>query len=128
MPTQVCACRVTLVEAAEILGSFDSRMREYAAGRLHKQGVELIQASLHATFVCEWVCFCLVLTQLCSKQHGCKAMTASDTRLQQQQALKHRLWCAGAGEGAQSHANDTLQWADTGLWAVRVVHWSGPDW
>ena len=35
--------RVTLIEANEVLGSFDARMREYAATRLHKQGVHLIQ-------------------------------------------------------------------------------------
>lgn len=35
--------RVTLVEANEVLGSFDVRLREYAASKLHKQGVHLIQ-------------------------------------------------------------------------------------
>ena len=35
--------RVTLVEANEVLGSFDVRLREYAARKLHKQGVHLVQ-------------------------------------------------------------------------------------
>lgn len=36
---------MTLVEANEVLGSFDVRLREYAARKLHKQGVHLIQVS-----------------------------------------------------------------------------------
>eukprot|EP00955_Chlamydomonas_euryale_P091392 364617-Chlamydomonas_euryale.AAC.3 len=35
------ARRVTLVEAREVLGSFDSSLREYAARKLIKLGVEL---------------------------------------------------------------------------------------
>lgn len=44
----ICCClrRVTLVEAAEVLGSFDARIREYAARKLHKQGVILIQGAV----------------------------------------------------------------------------------
>ena len=41
-----CHCaadRVTLVEANEVLGTFDVRLREYAAKKLHKAGVHLMQ-------------------------------------------------------------------------------------
>ena len=37
--------RVTIVEGMELLGSFDVRLREYAADKLHKQGVHLIKVT-----------------------------------------------------------------------------------
>jgi hypothetical protein len=36
--------QITLVEGFQLLGSFDVRLREYAARKLHKQGVHLIKA------------------------------------------------------------------------------------
>ncbi len=36
--------RITLIEANELLGSFDARLREYAAGKLVKEGVHLLKA------------------------------------------------------------------------------------
>ena len=36
--------QITLVEGFQLLGSFDVRLREYAARSLHKQGVHLIKA------------------------------------------------------------------------------------
>lgn len=35
--------RVTIVEGMQLLGSFDVRLREYAAEKLHKQGVQLVK-------------------------------------------------------------------------------------
>lgn len=35
------ACRIVLVEAAEMLGAFDARLRHYAANKLVKAGVHL---------------------------------------------------------------------------------------
>ena len=35
--------RVTIVEGMQLLGSFDARLREYAATKLHKQGVSLVK-------------------------------------------------------------------------------------
>ncbi|KAL4457622.1 hypothetical protein ABPG75_012487 [Micractinium tetrahymenae] len=35
--------RITMVEANELLGSFDSRLREYAARRLTQEGVQLVK-------------------------------------------------------------------------------------
>ena len=35
--------RVTIVEGMQLLGSFDVRLREYAADKLHKQGVQLVK-------------------------------------------------------------------------------------
>ena len=37
--------RVTIVEGMQLLGSFDARLREYAATKLHKQGVSLVKVS-----------------------------------------------------------------------------------
>ncbi|CAK0752207.1 hypothetical protein CVIRNUC_002128 [Coccomyxa viridis] len=36
--------RVTIVEGMQLLGSFDARLREYAATKLHKQGVSLVKS------------------------------------------------------------------------------------
>ena len=33
--------RITLIEARELLGTFDVHLREYAAGKLMRQGVDL---------------------------------------------------------------------------------------
>lgn len=44
------ACRVTVVEAKELLGTFDGSLREYAARKLVAQGVKLRK-------VC-WYCIC----------------------------------------------------------------------
>ncbi len=45
--------RVTLIEAQQVLGTFDAPLREYAANKLNKQGVHLIKVSswcmTHAT-------------------------------------------------------------------------------
>jgi NADH:ubiquinone reductase (non-electrogenic) len=38
--------RVTLVEGMQILGNFDARLREYAAVKLHNQGVSLVKVRL----------------------------------------------------------------------------------
>lgn len=38
--------RVTLVEGMQILGTFDTRLREYAAKKLHNQGVSLVKVKL----------------------------------------------------------------------------------
>ncbi len=35
--------RVTIVEGLQLLGNFDARLREYAADKLHKQGVHLVK-------------------------------------------------------------------------------------
>ncbi|KAL4421702.1 hypothetical protein ABPG77_010646 [Micractinium sp. CCAP 211/92] len=35
--------RITMIEANELLGSFDSRLREYAARRLTREGVQLVK-------------------------------------------------------------------------------------
>lgn len=35
--------RITLVEGAQLLGSFDGRLREYAARKLHNQGIHLVK-------------------------------------------------------------------------------------
>ncbi|KAK9817823.1 hypothetical protein WJX72_002730 [[Myrmecia] bisecta] len=45
-PERARDMRVTLVEAQELLGSFDTRLREYAARKLHKQGVHLIKGAV----------------------------------------------------------------------------------
>ena len=36
--------QITVVEGFQLLGSFDVRLREYAAQKLHKQGVHLVKA------------------------------------------------------------------------------------
>ncbi|KAK9842472.1 hypothetical protein WJX81_001619 [Elliptochloris bilobata] len=41
-PDRARDVRVTLVEAMQLLGSFDSRLREYAARTLHRQGIHLV--------------------------------------------------------------------------------------
>ena len=46
--------RVTIVEGMELLGSFDTRLREYAADKLHKQGVHLIKVTLGLPLVGSW--------------------------------------------------------------------------
>lgn len=38
-------CRVTLIEAQQLLGTFDAPLREYAANKLNKQGVHLLKVS-----------------------------------------------------------------------------------
>ena len=40
-PERARAMRVTLIEAREVLGSFDRSLREYAAQKLIQRGVEL---------------------------------------------------------------------------------------
>ena len=40
-----CVPRVTLVEAVELLGSFDERLREYAAQRLSMRGIKIVKVS-----------------------------------------------------------------------------------
>lgn len=40
-PERAKAMRITLIEAREVLGSFDTRLREYAAQKLVRQGVLL---------------------------------------------------------------------------------------
>jgi NADH:ubiquinone reductase (non-electrogenic) len=40
-PERARAMRVTLIEAREVLGSFDTSLREYAAHKLIKRGVQL---------------------------------------------------------------------------------------
>jgi NADH:ubiquinone reductase (non-electrogenic) len=35
--------QITIVEANELLGSFDTRLREYTARKLVKEGVQLIR-------------------------------------------------------------------------------------
>ncbi len=37
--------RVTLIEAQQVLGTFDAPLREYAANKLNKQGVHLMKVS-----------------------------------------------------------------------------------
>ena len=37
--------RITLVEGLQLPGSFDVRLHEYAARKLHKQGVYLVKVS-----------------------------------------------------------------------------------
>ena len=43
VPDRVCVfgCRITLIEAAQLLGTFDEPLREYAEEKLNKQGVHL---------------------------------------------------------------------------------------
>jgi hypothetical protein len=41
-PDRARDVRVTLVEAMQLLGSFDSPLREYAARTLHRQGIHLV--------------------------------------------------------------------------------------
>ena len=41
-PDRARDVRVTLVEAMQLLGSFDARLREYAARTLHRQGIHLV--------------------------------------------------------------------------------------
>ncbi|BDA46213.1 Internal alternative NAD(P)H-ubiquinone oxidoreductase A1 [Coccomyxa sp. Obi] len=36
--------RITLIEGAQLLGSFDARLREYAARKLHNQGIHLVKS------------------------------------------------------------------------------------
>ena len=43
-PERARDIRITLVEANELLGNFDSRLREYAVDRLHRKAVHLIKA------------------------------------------------------------------------------------
>lgn len=40
-------CRVTVIEAKELLGTFDGSLREYAARKLVAQGVKLRRVSRH---------------------------------------------------------------------------------
>lgn len=42
--------RITLVEGAQLLGTFDVRLREYAARKLHKEGVHLLKVSAPCNF------------------------------------------------------------------------------
>ena len=42
-PARAREMTVTLIEANELLGSFDARLREYAARKLAKQGVQLVR-------------------------------------------------------------------------------------
>lgn len=44
--------RISLVEGAQLLGSFDVRLREYAARKLHDQGIHLIKVGLHSPSAC----------------------------------------------------------------------------
>ena len=45
--------RVTIVEGMQLLGSFDARLREYAATKLHKQGVSLVKVfAMQAPHAC----------------------------------------------------------------------------
>lgn len=41
----VLPCRVTVIEAKELLGTFDGSLREYAARKLVSQGVKLRRVS-----------------------------------------------------------------------------------
>ena len=43
VPNRVClfGCRITLIEAAQLLGTFDEPLRKYAEEKLNKQGVHL---------------------------------------------------------------------------------------
>lgn len=41
----VNACRVTLIEAQQLLGTFDAPLREYAANKLNRQGVHLLKVT-----------------------------------------------------------------------------------
>ena len=43
-PDRAHYMRITLIEASQLLGSFDVRLREYAAGRLAREGVHLVKA------------------------------------------------------------------------------------
>ena len=43
--------RVTIVEGLQLLGNFDARLREYAADKLHKQGVHLVKVIPHVFLV-----------------------------------------------------------------------------
>lgn len=43
-------CRVVLVEAAQMLGSFDVRLRQYAASKLIKAGVQLKKGMVKEMF------------------------------------------------------------------------------
>lgn len=69
--------RLTIVEGMQILGSFDVRLREYAAKKLHNQGVSLVKVpsllapSLLSSF--EQICSegCVIAIPLMSK-HGCQ--------------------------------------------------------
>jgi hypothetical protein len=49
--TSRCAhgLRLTLIEASELLGSFDARLREYAARKLIKAGVHLMKVPRRKT-------------------------------------------------------------------------------
>jgi hypothetical protein len=40
--------RITLVEGMQLLGTFDVRLREYAARKLHNQGVNLVKVLCYA--------------------------------------------------------------------------------
>ena len=46
--TSQLVCRVTLIEAQQLLGTFDAPLREYAANKLNKQGVHLLKVSAPA--------------------------------------------------------------------------------
>ncbi len=41
--------RITLVEGAQLLGSFDAPLREYAARKLHDQGIRLVKVCRSCT-------------------------------------------------------------------------------
>jgi hypothetical protein len=72
------ACRVTVIEAKELLGTFDGSLREYAARKLVAQGVKLRRVSgfgecwLHVGFVvvCLGVGGCCLLCWASSMAFG----------------------------------------------------------
>ena len=49
-PDRARDVRVTLVEAMQLLGSFDSPLREYAARTLHRQGIHLVHGMVKVRF------------------------------------------------------------------------------
>ena len=57
-------CRVTLIEAQQVLGTFDAPLREYAANKLHKQGVHLVK-----------VCLCLQAAGSCMLHQMAEVVT-----------------------------------------------------
>lgn len=44
---RIFSCRVTLIEARELLGTFAASLRRYAVKRLEKQGVILMKVNGH---------------------------------------------------------------------------------
>lgn len=44
--TELVPFRVTLIEAQQVLGTFDAPLREYAANKLNNQGVHLMKVGL----------------------------------------------------------------------------------